>query len=75
MKPKTVYICQECGAESASWYGRCSACGQWNTLVEEQREAPPPAQWRYPLVNITPSDFTYYAVAHETYNALFALCE
>ncbi len=34
-KPKSVYRCSECGAESAKWTGRCEACGEWNTLVEE----------------------------------------
>src|SRR5688572_2854469 len=29
------YICQSCGAASPRWAGRCSACGEWNTLVEE----------------------------------------
>ena len=34
-KTKTTYFCQECGAESPKWIGKCSACGQWNTYVEE----------------------------------------
>ena len=34
-KAKTVYRCTECGAEHAKWAGRCDACGEWNTLVEE----------------------------------------
>ena len=36
MKPKTVYACQECGAQSQKWLGRCPECGAWNSLVEEQ---------------------------------------
>src|SRR5215472_6287082 len=36
MKPKTVYACQECGAQSQKWLGRCADCGAWNSLVEEQ---------------------------------------
>ncbi len=32
---KTVYVCQACGAVHAKWAGRCSACGEWNTLTEE----------------------------------------
>ncbi len=39
MKPKVVYACQECGAQSQKWLGRCSDCGAWNSLVEE-REMP-----------------------------------
>jgi len=38
-KLKTVYICQNCGAQSPKWLGRCNACGEWNTFVEEVVEA------------------------------------
>ena len=34
-KTKTVYFCNNCGAESSRWLGRCPQCGQWNTMVEE----------------------------------------
>jgi DNA repair protein RadA/Sms len=34
-KPKTVYRCADCGAESPKWQGRCDACGEWNSLAEE----------------------------------------
>ncbi|MDE0470886.1 MAG: DNA repair protein RadA [Ekhidna sp.] len=34
-KAKTVYFCQNCGAESAKWVGRCPSCGEWNTYLEE----------------------------------------
>jgi len=34
-KAKTVYYCQNCGAQSAKWIGRCPSCGEWNTYVEE----------------------------------------
>ncbi len=35
-KTKIVYFCQECGQDSPKWLGRCPACKQWNTLVEER---------------------------------------
>lgn len=35
MKPKTVYVCQNCGAKESKWVGRCSACGEWNSFEEE----------------------------------------
>ncbi len=35
-KKKIKYVCQECGAESPKWLGKCPACGNWNTLVEEE---------------------------------------
>lgn len=34
-KVKTVYFCNNCGAESSRWLGKCPQCGEWNTLVEE----------------------------------------
>ena len=34
-KAKTVYVCQECGYESAQWMGQC-VCGAWNSFVEEK---------------------------------------
>jgi len=37
-KSKSVYICSECGFESAKWYGKCPGCGQWNCMNEEIRE-------------------------------------
>jgi DNA repair protein RadA/Sms len=36
---RSVFVCQECGFETPRWLGRCPNCGQWNTLVEEQRTA------------------------------------
>jgi len=39
MKPKTAYVCRECGYETAKWIGKCPACGEWNTLSEELRES------------------------------------
>ncbi len=38
MKDKTVFICQSCGARYPKWMGRCSSCGEWNSLVEEIEE-------------------------------------
>ncbi len=35
MKTKSVYICTECGYQSAKWLGRCPSCSEWNTLEEQ----------------------------------------
>ena len=35
------FVCQACGSVSAKWAGRCEACGEWNTIVEEAAEAGP----------------------------------
>ena len=34
-KPKSKYVCQNCGYVSPRYLGRCPNCGEWNTLVEE----------------------------------------
>jgi len=34
-RAKIQFICQNCGAVSPRWQGRCEACGEWNTMVEE----------------------------------------
>ncbi len=34
-KVKTKYVCSNCGAQSATWIGKCPVCGEWNTYVEE----------------------------------------
>lgn len=36
---KSVYFCNSCGYESPKWMGRCPACGEWNTFVEEKVSA------------------------------------
>ncbi len=35
MKSKVIYICSECGYESAKWIGKCPDCNGWNTFAEE----------------------------------------
>ena len=34
-KVKKAFFCRECGNETPKWMGRCPACGEWNTIVEE----------------------------------------
>ena len=29
------FICQNCGAVYGRWQGKCDACGEWNTIAEE----------------------------------------
>lgn len=40
-KTKTLYVCDECGFQSASWSGKCFGCGAWNSLVEQIMERSP----------------------------------
>lgn len=34
-KLKSLFVCSQCGYESAKWYGKCPGCGEWNTMNEE----------------------------------------
>ena len=35
-KNSTVFVCNNCGYESGKWLGKCPACNEWNTFVEEK---------------------------------------
>ena len=35
-KNGSEYVCQNCGAVYPKWQGKCDACGEWNTIVEEK---------------------------------------
>ncbi|MRX28610.1 DNA repair protein RadA [Kangiella sp. HZ709] len=37
-KTKTIYVCQECGAETPQWAGQCGQCKAWNSLIEHLDE-------------------------------------
>ncbi len=34
-RPKTRFVCQNCGTVHARWAGKCDGCGEWNTIVED----------------------------------------
>ena len=36
MKSKSVFYCTACGNETPRWQGKCPACGEWNTIVEQE---------------------------------------
>jgi len=38
-KIKSVFVCQDCGAEHGKWMGQCPDCQAWNTISEEVRQA------------------------------------
>ncbi len=38
-----MWFCTSCGADSPKWQGRCPACGEWNTMVEEKVAVSPTA--------------------------------
>lgn len=41
-KPTSHFVCQSCGSSYPKWGGRCEACGNWNSLVEEAISSGPP---------------------------------
>ena len=40
-KSKASYVCQACGAVHPRWMGRCDACGEWNSVIEEVSSSAP----------------------------------
>jgi DNA repair protein RadA/Sms len=42
-RPRTVYICTECGTQHPRWVGRCTGCGAWESLLEEPVGSAPAA--------------------------------
>jgi DNA repair protein RadA/Sms len=40
--PRSVYTCSACGHTELKWLGRCPACQEWSSLVEEIEHAAPP---------------------------------
>jgi len=44
MKTKTVFVCQNCGAQSPRWVGKCPNCDSWNSYVEESTVAHSPSE-------------------------------
>ncbi|MFV0484218.1 MAG: DNA repair protein RadA [Bacteroidales bacterium] len=53
-KIKTQYVCQSCGASYGKWVGKCSACNEWNTIVEEVVN--PISKNKLPLTSSVSSD-------------------
>lgn len=60
MKDRTVFVCQSCGTRSPKWMGRCSGCGEWNTLVEEIEDEAPVAE-----LSFAPSEPVLYEEIRE----------
>lgn len=44
-KTKTAFFCQNCGTQYPKWVGQCSACKEWNTVVEEVIQKEPAKTW------------------------------
>jgi DNA repair protein RadA/Sms len=63
-KARTVFICQNCGSHSPKWLGRCPACGEWDTLIEEKEERSPQGQ----TLDFTPSQPVLYQDIEDQHN-------
>lgn len=68
---RTAFVCQECGAQSPKWLGRCDECGAWGTLSEERvpEQGRLPAQ-RYAATRATTSAQRYTDVDVQTHQRL-----
>lgn len=42
-RDSSLFVCKSCGTVHAKWQGQCTGCGEWNTLAEETKSAPPGA--------------------------------
>jgi DNA repair protein RadA/Sms len=45
-KTKTTFFCQNCGTQYAKWMGKCNACNEWNTIVEEVLQKEEKRNWK-----------------------------
>ncbi|WP_416672796.1 DNA repair protein RadA [Egbenema bharatensis] len=43
-KSRSQYVCHQCGGEFPQYFGKCPACGEWNSLVEQVVTAPAPGR-------------------------------
>jgi DNA repair protein RadA/Sms len=67
---KPVFVCQECGAQSPKWLGRCGDCGAWNSFVEErpaQEAAAAAGTHRYALAGAAGSARLYSEIETEAH--------
>ncbi len=68
-KLKSIFVCCECGFESAKWNGICPSCGQGNTMLEEIRENTPknkPSQVKFSSSNISQVSMKSIDINEET---------
>jgi len=70
--PKVVFVCQECGAQSPKWMGKCVECGAWNSFVEERvaADVAPATAANNRYTQFSPSTAAKLYAEVETANAL-----
>ena len=64
-KVKTVFMCQECGYETAKWMGKCPACNEWNSFVEQREEKSSGKSSRKSSVYASPVDISSVEIIEE----------
>lgn len=60
-KVKKAFFCQSCGTQFVKWQGQCSACKEWNTLVEEVLQTDTKASWETAAIkkeNVLPASIS-----------------
>ena len=65
-KTKSVYFCSNCGNESPKWLGKCPACGEWNTYVEEKVNAKSSKEALLPTSSLTSTPVKLSDISQET---------
>ena len=65
MKNKSIFFCTECGNESPKWSGRCSACGAWNSIVEQAEKNIKAGKKSFSPISVKPSPITEIDTADE----------
>jgi DNA repair protein RadA/Sms len=51
-KIKTTFFCQNCGSQYAKWQGQCTACKEWNSIVEEVIQKEEKSDWKLPSSSV-----------------------
>lgn len=51
-KVKTTFFCQNCGSQYSKWQGQCTACKEWNTIVEEVIQKEEKSDWKSPTSSV-----------------------
>lgn len=65
-KTKTSFFCQNCGTQYPKWLGQCSACSEWNTIVEEVIQKEEKRSWKQTsTVKKTPTPKSIYEISIE----------
>ena len=59
-KGKTVFVCNECGYESAKWLGKCPACNSWNSFFEQKVEKYTDSNKQEKSINNKPKSLNSY---------------